>query len=329
MIRIAMLQGRDTRDRVFTPKHIEQLRTLGELVMNEEEGSPSKEQIHRLIAGADIVITSWGCGAFGEEELALVSQLRAVLHAAGTVKGIATPALWERGIRVAGGAPAIGRNVAESVLGFMITSLKDMWRVSQDIREGKWEKGANIRELFGMTIGLIGAGSVGRYLIKLLHNFDVKILVNDPMLTNEEAGQLGVVKSDLEQLLRESDVISIHAPLLTETYRMFNRERLAMMKDSCILINTARGGFIDEEALIEELRKGRLFACLDGSDPEPPAADHPFRTLPNVVMTPHAAGGVNNGLHRIAELTVANIRLLLDGKPMIGEIIEEQLSYLA
>lgn len=124
MIRIAMLQGKDQRERIFGPEHIRQLEEIGEVVMNEQEGAPTKEQVHRLMAGADIAITSWGCSALGEQELALAPRLQAVLHAAGSVKGVVTPALWQRGIRVTTGAPALGRGVAETALGMTIASLK-------------------------------------------------------------------------------------------------------------------------------------------------------------------------------------------------------------
>lgn len=110
---------------------------------------------------------------------------------------------------------------------------------------------------------------------------------------------------------------------------MINADLLRIMKDDAILINTARGALIDEDALVAELRRGRLFACLDVTDPEPPAADHPFRTLPNCVLTGHVAGAVNNGVKRLGRFAVAEIRRFLADEPLEGEVREADLARLA
>ncbi|MGG1551304.1 hydroxyacid dehydrogenase [Paenibacillus ferrarius] len=328
-MKIAMLLGKDKRDRIFGSEHLAQLRELGEVTLNEETGNPSEEQMRALIAGADVAITSWGCGALTERVLEAAPNLQIVLHAAGTVKPIVTEALWQRGVRVANATEALGQGVAETALGFTIVSLKDMWRLSRETAAGGWGDGSRVREVYGLTVGVVGAGRAGSHYIKLLQQFDVRIVLYDPFVSEEQARKMGAQKLELEELLRESDVVSIHLPSLPETYHMFNAERLAMMKDDAVLINTARGSVIDEEALAAELRKGRLFACLDVTDPEPPQANHPFRTLPNVILTPHLAGAVNNGLHRIAKAVVNDLQAYLDGRPLRGEVLAEQMHLLA
>jgi phosphoglycerate dehydrogenase-like enzyme len=329
MTSIAFIQGKDQIDRVFTQRQLDRLRQFGNVVLNEISGPPSIEQMKRQIAGADFAITSWGCQALTREVLACAPDLKAVLHAAGTVKGVVTPELWEQGIRVTSGAEALGKGVAETALGLMIASLKDMWRLSQHTRTGAWDGLSRVRELYEVTVGVIGAGKAGGHFIKLLQHFDVEVLLYDPIITQEDAEKLGAKKVELKQLLAESDVISIHAPSLPETEKMFNRESLALLKDDCILMNTARGSIIDEAALVEELRKGRLFACIDVTNPEPPVADHPFRELPNVILLPHIAGSVNNGLHRLGAFIVDDLQLLLEGKPMRGEVTGDLMSVLA
>nr|WP_239565861.1 hydroxyacid dehydrogenase [Paenibacillus sacheonensis] len=324
-----MLQGRDKWKRVFGPEHLAQLRELGELTLNEEDGNPSEEHARALIAGADVAITSWGCCPLTERVLENAPDLKLVLHAAGTVKPIVTEAMWQRGIRVANATDALGRGVAETALGFTIVSLKDMWRLSGETAAGGWGDGSRVREVFNLTVGVVGAGRAGSHYIKLLRQFDVRIVLYDPFVGEERAREMGAQKLELEELLRESDVVSIHLPSLPETYRMFNAERLAMMKDDCVLINTARGSVIDEQALVAELSKGRLFACLDVTDPEPPQEDHPLRRLPNVILTPHIAGAVNNGLGRIAKSVVSELRAYLGGRPLGGEVREEQMHLLA
>ncbi|GBG11513.1 hypothetical protein PAT3040_06335 [Paenibacillus agaridevorans] len=298
-------------------------------MLNEFDAQLTIEQTKQQIAGADIAITSWGSRPLTEEVLAYAPDLKAVLHAAGTVKPIVTPAIWERGIRVSNATEALGKGVAETALGVTIASLKDMWRLSQHTRNGAWGDRGRVKELFNVTIGVVGAGKAGSHYIQLLQNFEVRVLLYDPIITHEEAVKLGAAKVELDQLLAESDAISIHAPSLPATHHMFNRDTLAKLKDNCILINTARGSIIDESALVGELRKGRLFACLDVTDPEPPVEDHPFRELPNVVLLPHIAGAVNNGLYRLGAFIVNDIERFLKQGKMRGEISSEQLNVLA
>ncbi|MEK0314727.1 hydroxyacid dehydrogenase [Cohnella sp. 56] len=328
-MKIALLQGKEQREKVFKPHHLDRLRKLGDVVLNETAGDPSEALLAEVIRDADIAITSWGCGQLTARVLDAAPNLQLVLHAAGTVKPIVTPEIWARGIRVSNATAALGKGVAETALGFTIVSLKDMWRLSRDTREGGWGDGANVREVYDVTIGVVGAGRAGSHYIKLLRQFDVDIVLYDPFVSEAQAREMGARKAELDELLAQSDAISIHLPSLPETQHMFNRDRFARMKDDCVLINTARGSVIDEDALAEELRKGRFFACLDVTEPEPPRADHPFRGLPNVVLTPHIAGAVNNGLQRIAQAVVLEAEAFMDGEPLGGEVRADQLHLLA
>ena len=326
--KIVMLQGKDQIDRVFLPKHLDALRTKGQVVMNMEQGNPTPERLKELVKDAEIAITSWGCPSLEQEILDMAPNLKVVLHAAGTVKGIVSPDLWQRGIRVSSGSEAIGKGVGETALGLTISSLKNVWRLNESTGNGEW-KASGVRELYDINIGVIGAGRAGRHYIRLLQHFDVHVYIYDPFITKEDAASIGAEKVTLDQLLVQSDVVSIHAPSLPATYRMINQKKLAMMKDDAILINTARGTIIDEDALVTELKKGRLFACIDVTDPEPPAPNHPFRTLPNVVLTPHIAGGVTNGLHRLADYVIQELTLYQAGKTMDGEVRHEDMNVLA
>lgn len=328
-LKIAILPPAGARQRVLAEKHLEQLRAWGEVVCNEA-GSNAPDAIRSTIEGADIAISSWGTPSLDAGILEAAPGLKAVIHAAGTVKPIVTPELWSKGIRVSSANGPLGKGVAETALGLTITSLKNMWKVSKDTRQGGWgEEKQRVRELFDVTIGVIGAGKAGKHYIKLMQNFDVTVLLADPFVSPEQAAAIGATKVELEELLNRSDVVSIHAPSLPSTYKMINGERLAQMKDNAILINTARGSIIDEPALIEELKKERIFACIDVTDPEPPEADHPFRSLNNCVLTSHIAGSVTNGLYRIGKYAVQEIELLLGGKRMDGEVEEKDMAFLA
>lgn len=329
-LKIAILPEPKIQEKVFDASHRDQLEALGEVAYNRSKGIPRTETLQEVIAGADLAVTSWGCALLTKDILDQAPRLRAVVHAAGTVKPIVTEELWSRGIRVSSCNEQLGIGVAETTLALTIASLKNMWRLAQTTREGGWGQGREkIREMYGITVGVIGAGKAGSHYIRLLRQFSVTVLVCDPYLTAEQAVRLGARKTELHELLAASDVVSLHAPSLPSTYRMINRERLLMMKDDAILINTARGAIVDEEALVEELRKGRLFACLDVTDPEPPAPDHPFRSLPNCVITPHIAGAVHNGIKRLGQFAVEELKRFAAGAPLLGEVKPEQLEILA
>ncbi|MNI65892.1 Glycerate dehydrogenase [compost metagenome] len=169
----------------------------------------------------------------------------------------------------------------------------------------------------------------GRHFIRLLKQFEVKVLVYDPFLSESQINELGAVKVELDELLQDSDVVSIHAPSIPETNNLMNARTLQLMKDNAILINTARGSLIDEEALVAELRKGRLWACIDVTQPEPPDLNHPFRSLPNVTLIPHIAGASNNGLHRVARYVIREIELFVQGEPLHGEVNFSRLHTMA
>jgi len=153
-------------------------------------------------------------------------------------------------------------------------------------------------------------------------------LLYDPYVSGEEARRLGATKVELDELLRRADIVSVHAPSLPETRHMLNARTLALMKDEAILINTARGALIDEVALVAELSKGRFFAFLDVTDPEPPAPDHPFRRLENVVLTPHLAGIVEDATW-LGEMEVEELRRFFSGEPPLHRVTREMLARIA
>jgi phosphoglycerate dehydrogenase-like enzyme len=335
-LHLAVVQGMNITRRVFTPSQLERLGSLsGRVTLNQEDGNPSPETVKRLIQGADAVITSWGCPPLDSEILAEAPDIRVLLHAAGSVKTVVTPECWERGIQVTGAASVLSRGVAETTLGLTIASLKNMWQIIDHTRNKDWwgfkqdSVRSRIREMFGMTIGVIGAGHAGRHYIRLLQGFDVNILLSDPVYTEAQAAELGAKLMPLEGLLAAADVVAVMAPEIPETYHLLNEDRLRLMKEDAILINPARGSLIHEEALIRHLKQGRFFACLDVTKPEPPAADHPFRTLPNVVLTGHIAGAVNNGLLQIGKFITDEWERFIQGVPMEGRIDPVRLSFLA
>ncbi len=331
MSKIAFLISNFGRRRVFKDQHIDRLSALGELSVYDRDDFLDREYVLDFVKGAEVIITSWQSPAIDEEILALCPDLRMLIHAAGSVKPVVTPALIERGIRVASSANELSRGVAETTLGLALAACKGAFFLPNDMKKGMWnENNHKIKDFYNIKIGVIGAGFAGRYFIKLLRDFRVDILVYDPTLTKEQIrDELGAEKRELSELLAESDVISIHAPSIPETDNMLNETNIPLIRDGSILINTARGKLIDEAALIKECAKNRFTAILDVYWPEPPAVDNPLRKMDNVVLLPHVAGFETNGAFRVGEHTCEEAERFFAGEKLECEIDLSKLSIMA
>jgi phosphoglycerate dehydrogenase-like enzyme len=164
--------------------------------------------------------------------------------------------------------------------------------------------------------------------MRLLEPFEVKILLDDPFVTPEAAAEMGTEKTELEEMLSQADIVTLHAPAKPDTHHMINADRLALMKDDALLINTARGTLIDEAALIVELSKGRFFAFLDVTDPEPPAPASQLRRLENVVVVPHLAGCIEDCSH-MGEMAMEELRRFFGGEAPLYQVTPDMLSRIA
>ena len=330
---VAITIGRSHYRRMFSAEALASLAAVAEVVHHEGDEPASKADLLGLLTSADACITSWGTAPLDAEVVAAAPRLGHLAHMGGSVKRFTSAAVWERGIRVTSASVTLARDVAETTLGLMIVGRKRIWPLGRHVRDGGWRDSPTwdrwgARELARSTVGLIGAGSVGRHVIGLLAGFEAEILVFDPYLTDTEAARLGVKKAELHELAERSDVVSIHCPYNKATHHLIDAGVLGWLKDGAVLINTARGGVIDEAALIEELETGRIFAFLDVTDPEPPAPDSPLRRLDNAVVTPHIAGCIEN-CHRMGELAVEEVRRYLASEPAVNEVTPDMLDRIA
>lgn len=325
--------GKTHYQRMFSQGAFDELDTFAEVVHHPGQEPANKEELIVLLGQADACITSWGVAPLDADVMAAAPQLQAMAHMGSSVKRFVSDAFWERGMHLTSAGITLARDVAETTLGLMIVGQKRIWPLGQHVRDGGWRDSPDwdkwySRELFRKEVGIIGASNVGRYVIELLKPFDPTILLYDPFVSEEEAAELGTIKLELDELLRRADVVSLHAPANEQTYQMLNADGLALMKDDALLINTGRGTLIDEEALISELSKGRFFAFLDVTDPEPPLADSPLRTLDNVVVTPHIAGCIEN-CNRMGELAVEELRRFFAGEEAIYQITPEMFARIS
>jgi phosphoglycerate dehydrogenase-like enzyme len=232
----------------------------------------------------------------GGEFFQAAPHLRLVQLISAGYDGVDVEAARKAGVPVAnnGGANAIA--VAEHTLMLMLAVLKRLVRFHNDVVAGKWRVGdfaeARVYELAGKTLGIVGLGNIGKKVARRAAAFDMDVQYYDIVrLTEDQEDALGVRFVLLAELLRTSDVVSLHVPLDDTTRSMLGPRELAMMKPSAILINTCRGPVVDEAALHRALTQGQIAAAgLDVMVEEPPAPAHPLLALPNVTLTPHTAG---------------------------------------
>lgn len=231
----------------------------------------------------------------------------------------------ERGIYVANAAGANAESVAEHTFALILCLMRKICHLDNFVRSGKWVKREETgiperfvpRDLEGKTIGIIGLGAIGRRVARIARGFNMRVLGYSPRTTPETAREIGVELVDLETLLKESDIVTLHVPLTEETRGMIGYRELCLMKPTAYLINTSRGPVLDEEALIRALEEGKIAgAGLDVFSKEPISPENPLLKFDNVVVTPHCAGGSREALDMTA-LVVSEeaVRILRDQVP--------------
>lgn len=283
------------------------------------------------LADVEVILTGWGSPTIDAAVVERAPRLRAVVHAAGTVKYHVDPVCWERGILVTTAAEANGVPVAEFTVAAVLFAGKRMPQVAAAFREHRSTKLPDIgeRSNYQRTVGIVGFSRIGRRVVDLLEPYDLELLVADPFADAAEVAGYGARLVDLDELVAASDTISIHAPRLPSTHHMFNAERLAAMRDGTTLINTSRGPLVDTAALEAECVSGRLAAFLDVTEPEPLNADSPLWDLPNVVLTPHLAGSTDGEVARLADHALAEIEAIGRNEPAHYPVSAEDLARMA
>lgn len=317
----------EARANLFSPEDVERLNGMAHVIWTDSSEQLSVQAAIELLADCEIGVGSWGTPWPDEEMVNACPELRLWVHAAGSVRHMIGPHLAGKDIKIASCAPAIAENVAEITLGQLIIGLKRTLENAANNRSGRSGKPANTKALGASTIGVIGASQVGRRVIRNLKPFGPRILLYDPFVSEEEAQDLGVILyTDLAQMCGQSDAVTLHAPALPSTEKMLGAKEFQAMPDDGVFVNTARGLSVDEAALIGELEKGRLFAFLDVSSPEPAADDSPFRKLPNVIYTSHLAGG---GDFKIGKQATDDIERYLKGESPMMVVTADMMDRVA
>ncbi len=237
-------------------------------------------------------------------------ELKVVGRAGVGVDNIDVDAASRRAIAVFNAPSGNTVAAAELTMALILAMLRHVAEADRSLRDGEWERSRfQGAELEGRTLGLIGAGRVGGEVVTRARSFGMEVIVYDPYLTDSRARELGFRLTDLDELLKSSDVVSIHVPLTSETEALLGAEELAAMKNGAYLVNVARGGVIDESALADALSEGKLSgAALDVYETEPLPADSPLRQAPNLVMTPHIGAATEDAQVRVAAEVAERIR---------------------
>jgi D-3-phosphoglycerate dehydrogenase len=273
------------------------------------------DELAAAIADADAVLVR-SATRITRASLAQATRLKAIGRAGVGVDTIDVDAATERGIPVLTAPAGNSISAAELTMALLLAVARKVPAADRSMKAGEWDrKSFNGFELYGKTLGLVGAGRIGGQVAKRARAFGMDVIVFDPWLDRERARELDVQLCELDDVISRADVLSVHVPLTDGTRNLIAAAQLARMKKGALLLNVARGGVVDEGALLEALLSGQLAgAGLDVYEQEPLAKDSPLRALPNVVMTPHLGASTAEAQQNVAiEIAEAVRAALLNG----------------
>ncbi|MHB1415176.1 MAG: 2-hydroxyacid dehydrogenase [Chloroflexota bacterium] len=283
-------------------------------------------QVETFLPQADFLVT----GSLPAKWLPLLRRCRLVQHQGVGYDGVDAEGLAKLGIPLSVTPEGTVVGVAEHVILLILALYKQLGPVRESMRRGEfdsiaWRPGCHF--LYEKTLGIVGFGRIGRRVAQLAHPFDARIVYHDVLRADEGFEKsVGATPVPFDDLLVQSDVISVHTPLMPETNGLFGARQFAQMKPGAIFINTSRGGTYDMDALYEALRSGQLGgAGLDVFNPEPPPADHPILQLPNVICTPHMATGTVEAHLQKAKAQFDNFTRVLHGQPPLNLVVLPKL----
>ena len=270
------------------------------------------------IGEADIVVTNKV--VLDDAVLRAAPNLSLVCLTATGFNNVAVETARELGIEVSNVVAYATDSVAQHVFALMLAHHTSLFRYTDAVSRGDWSRSAQfclldypVRELRGMTLGIVGFGELGRGVAGIAQAFGMQVLVSQ-----RPGGEPAAGRVPFDELLRRSDVLTLHVPLLDNTRHLIDAHALALMKPTALLINTARGAVVDNLALADALRQGVIGgAALDVLDVEPPPLDHPLLApdVPNLIVTPHTAWAGRQARQNVVNETIANIQAFLEGRP--------------
>lgn len=324
----AQAGGRDMLDHVYGKGRRQRVAEMTDLYPVVISSRNLADHAARL-ADLEVVFSTWGMPALSAEQIGHLPSLKAVFYAAGSVRDFARP-LLEGGILVVSASAANAIPVAEFCLGQILLSCKGYFRNSRQRRSSAQEGIFVGPGAFGETVALIGAGQVARRLMTLLASVDLKVLAVDPYLSDGEVRALGARKVSMEEAFREAYVVSNHLPNLPTLAKVLDGRLFASMRPDATFINTGRGAQVNEAELIDVLkRRPDLTALLDVTDPEPCKPGSDLFELPNVQVSSHIAGSLNDEVVRMADFVIEEFQRWQAGLPLRYAVSLDMLETLA
>ena len=290
-------------------------RKIGQVRVFTEPGAEKEATLIERVGDADVVVNIRAHARFSDRVLAACPGLRLIsIWGAGT-DNVDLTACRARGVTVTNTPGVNAHALAEHTIALMLAVTRRIPAMDRDLRAGQWPRGL-LTQLEGRTLGLIGLGAIGSRVAVLAKPFGMRMLATTFGPDNGRAAALGAQHVPLEELLRESDIVSLHLRLSADTQGYLGRDRLALMKPTAFLINTARGGLVDKQALIDAVRDRRIAgAALDVFHEEPIPPGDPLLALPELVLTPHNGGMTREVIDSGILRAVENVQLFLEGRP--------------
>jgi D-3-phosphoglycerate dehydrogenase len=295
-------------------EHIKQLKAIGEVQIFREPPNSDQELIRR-IQGAEIVVVGWS--HLTKDIIDSAPNLKMISIWATTCHYADLEAARQRGITVTHVPAYATEAVAEHAFGLLLASIRRLLQADKHVREGKFDwRPFTGTELAEKTLGLVGTGAIGCRVGEIAKAFRMRILGFDKLPNMKRAQEIGMKYVDLQTLLKESDIVSLHLTLTSETERIIGKKEIEMMKKGAVLINTSQGKVVDEKALVDALRSHKLsYAGLDVLSEEPPHQDNPLFELDNTVLSPHVGFQTVEAVKRCTDICIDNVTKFLDGRP--------------
>ena len=330
MIKGLFLLGTKVYDQIYGKPERAAIADLVDIIAPPQTAESVRES-PSVLADVDVIFSGWGMAKLDEAFLAAAPNLKVIFYGAGSIKGFATDAAWERGIVITSAYAANAIPVAEYTLAAILFSLKHAWYYILGAKQaGAYPPRKPVPGGYGSTVGLISLGMIGRMVAERLKTYDLHVIAYDPYVNTEAGAALGVEMVALDEIFRRADIVSLHTPLLPETVGMITGAHLGAMKPGATFINTARGAVVREQEMITVLQqRPDLYAVLDVTYPEPPEPGSPLYTLPNVLLTPHIAGSLDAECRRMGQYMVQELRRYIAGEPLKWSITRERAKIMA
>ena len=302
-----------------TPDVFDRLKGLGaEVVLNPLERAPTEADMVALIKDVDVLIS--GTEPVNARVFEAANKLKGIAKHGVGYENIDLAAAKNRNIPVAIAGGTITNSVADMTMALLLALARKIPLGDRAVKEGRWPRAVGV-ELKGKQLGIVGLGQIGKAVCRRAKGFEMEVIACDTYHDADFAAQWQVQYVELDILLKTADFVSLHAPGGAETRRLIDSNRLALMKPTAYLINTARGELVDEGALFEALKHGRLAgAALDVFEVEPPGAN-PLFGLDNFIAAPHSAGQTNEGLYAMGQITCDNAMKMLKGQEPLFRVV--------